>query len=124
MDRHHVPVSAYVGPGDAPNIGISLLLMHRLTGNVQYLVAAAKAVRYSLSMQAVPGEDYPYAEDPLTQWGFWSWDPPYDYTMSPDHSTHHVRGLWFFLDYWAVLSEETRGQVGEALAHPGAEEGG
>jgi hypothetical protein len=31
--------------------------------------------------------------------------------MSSDQSTHHVRGYWFFLDYFASLSEEVQDQL-------------
>lgn len=114
LDRYYVPVSEYVGPGDVPNIGIALLRMHDLTGETRYLTATVKAMRYALSKQALPGEEHPYQEDPHIDWGFWSWDPPYDYTVSPDQSTHHVRGLWAFIDYWLTLDESTRSEVVEA----------
>jgi hypothetical protein len=50
-------------------------------------------------MQVLPGSAQRYADDPNVQWGFWSWDPPYDFTLSADQSTHHVRGMMFVLDY-------------------------
>jgi len=106
-DRWGVPVTNYKGPGDMPNIAIALLLTHKATGEARYVAGAARALRYSMSQQQVPGDpDGHYAEDPVTHWGFWSWDPPYDYTMSADQSTHHVRGYWFFLDYVSSLPDE------------------
>jgi hypothetical protein len=103
-DRWGVPVTDYKGPGDMPNIAIALLLAHRVTGHAKYVAGAAKALRYSLTQQQLPDrQEQPYHEDPNTHWGFWSWDPPYDYTMSADQSTHHVRGYWFLLDYLLSL---------------------
>jgi hypothetical protein len=114
-DRWGVPVTEYVGPGDMPNIAIALLLAHKASGKPEYIESAARALRYSLKQQQIPdGEDRPYDDDPNTHWGFWSWDPPYDYTMSADQSTHHVRGYWFFLDYLLSLPEE---QLEEIQAH-------
>ena len=111
MDRYDVPVSEYVGPGDVPNIGIALLRLHDFTGEIKYLNSTARAMRYAISKQVLPDEDHPYGDDPHLEWGFWSWDPHYDHTVSPDQSTHHVRGLWFFIDYWLGLDEETRREV-------------
>lgn len=88
-----------VGPGDVPNIGIALLRLHATTGDERYWSAALRCTRYSLTTQAVPGSEHPHLDDPRVRWGFWSWDPPYDYTMSGDQSTHHVRGMMFLLDY-------------------------
>ncbi len=106
-DRWGAAVTDYKGPGDMPNIAISLLLAHRTTGLSKYIDGAAKALRYSLSQQSLPNQEgQPYHDDPNTHWGFWSWDPPYDYTMSADQSTHHARGYWFFIDYLLSLSEE------------------
>ena len=92
-----------IGPGDAPNIGIALLRAHQLTHLEKYLEGALKAFRYSLSKQILPGSDQPYSDDPNVQWGFWSWDPAYDYSVSGDQATHHIRGLMFLLDYLASL---------------------
>jgi len=106
-DRWGVPVTGYKGPGDMPNIAIALLLAHKASGEPKYIAGAARALRYSLTQQQVPGgEDLHYGGDASTHWGFWSWDPPYDYTMSADQSTHHVRGYWFFLDYLLSLPGE------------------
>jgi hypothetical protein len=101
-----------------PNIAIALLLAHRVTGKSKYIAGAARALRYSLSQQQLPDRPgQPYVDDPGTHWGFWSWDPPYDYTMSADQSTHHVRGYWFFLDYLLSMSDEElsgiSAQIGE-----------
>jgi hypothetical protein len=116
VDRYGVPTAEYVGPGDVPNIGMALLLAHRHTGEMRYLVAAVRAMRYCLSRQAVPGCEYPFSDDPNVAWGFWSWDPFYDHTMSPDQSTHHVRGLWFLLDYYATLPGKVKRELAKALA--------
>ncbi|MDK1030506.1 MAG: hypothetical protein QGD94_00705 [Planctomycetia bacterium] len=115
IHRSGISVSDYIGPGDVPNIAISLLMTHRLTGHLKYLVSAAKAIRYSLSKQGVPEDAQPYSEDPNICWGFWSWDPYYDYTMSADQSTHHVRGMWFFLDYFFSLDADSQTELQDAL---------
>ncbi len=115
IDRWGVPVSEYVGPGDVPNIAISMLMMHKATSDLKYLVCAARALKYSLTQQAVPGQCTDYADDPNTHWGFWSWDPRYDYTMSADQSTHHVRGYWFFLDYFSSLKPKVQQGMVEAV---------
>ncbi len=101
VDRDGNVVIPTVGPGDVPNIGIALLRLHATVGGEQYWSAALRCIRYSLTAQAVPGTERPYLDDPRVQWGFWSWDPHYDYTMSGDQSTHHVRGMMFLLDYLA-----------------------
>jgi len=120
-DRSGQPVTEYVGPGDIPNIAISLLLAHKVTKEPKYIVSAVKALKYSLTQQQLPDEEgAPYLDDPKTHWGFWSWDPHYDYTMSADQSTHHARAYWFFLDYLAAMPAEDRQsllkQVSERLA--------
>ncbi len=115
-DRWGVPVTDYRGPGDMPNIAIAMLLAHRTTAETKYIAGAARALRYSLTQQQVPGrEGQPYAEDPGTHWGFWSWDPPYDYTMSADQSTHHVRAYWFFIDYMLSLPAEAVAGIEQEL---------
>jgi hypothetical protein len=111
VDRWGVTVGEYIGPGDIPNIAISMLLVYRVTGDIKYLAAAARAIRYSITQQCCPNQECPYHDDPNTHWGFWSWDPRYDYTMSSDQSTHHVRSYWFFLDYFLTLSSETQKAV-------------
>jgi hypothetical protein len=111
VDRHGVPVSEYVGPGDVSNLVIAMLLMHNLTGDLKYLTSATRGMRYALSVQALPGEQHPYSDDPNTGWGFWSWDPYFDYTMSPDQATHHVRAFWFFIDYYFTLSDQVRAEL-------------
>ncbi|KPL12147.1 hypothetical protein AMJ85_01900 [candidate division BRC1 bacterium SM23_51] len=116
-DRWGEEVTEYVGPGDVPNISIALLKMHRATGELKYVVSAVKALRYSLTQQQLPGrKGQPYIEDPATHWGYWSWDPPHDYTMSADQSTHHVRGYWFFLDYFLSLPRHDQAKVAEMVA--------
>jgi hypothetical protein len=92
-------VMPVIGPGDAPNIGIALLRLYHINHDRRYLRAACATVRYSLMVQAVPGSDHPYIDDERVRWGFWSWQPHYDYTLSGDQSTHHARGMWFLLDY-------------------------
>lgn len=92
-------VCPVVGPGDVPNIAIGLIALHRACGDDRYLQAAARACAYSLSVQITPESGYPYRDDPAVCWGFWSWVPFYDYTVSADQATHHVRGLWFLIDY-------------------------
>ncbi len=103
LDRDGNVVTPIVGPGDVSNIGIALLRIHHITGDKDYLDAALGAFNYSLSKQVMPGSSEPYADDPYVEWGFWSWDPYYDYSLSPDQSTHHVRGIMFLLDYLAFL---------------------
>ena len=114
VDQWGVTVGDYVGPGDVPNIAIAMLLVHKATGDIKYVVSAVRALRYSLTQQALPGGDDPFNDDENTHWGFWSWDPKYDYTMSSDQSTHHVRGYWFFLDYFMSLDSGVQDQVIEA----------
>jgi hypothetical protein len=99
IDRDGNVVVPTVGPGDIPNIAIALFRLHHATGDARYLDAARLALKYSLSMQIIPGSEQPYADDPNVQWGFWSWDPYYDYTLSGDQATHHIRGFLFALDY-------------------------
>lgn len=99
VDRDGNVVVPTVGPGDVPNIAIALLRLHYVTNDETYLQAALRAYGYSLSKQVLPDGGEPYADDPRVQWGFWSWDPYYDYTLSADQSTHHVRGMMFLLDY-------------------------
>lgn len=116
-DRWGEEVTEYIGPGDVPNLSIALLKVHRATGDLKYIVGAVKALRYSLTQQQLPDrEGQPYVEDPATHWGYWSWDPHYDYTMSADQSTHHVRGYWFFLDYFLSLSRQEQAKVAEMVA--------
>jgi hypothetical protein len=106
VDRFSNPVSEYVGPGDVPNISVSLLRLHRATGEPRYLTSSLKAMRYALSQQVVPGCEHPFADSENALWGYWSWDPYYDYTMSGDQVTHFARGLWFTIDYLASLAPE------------------
>jgi len=118
VDRWGETVGEYIGPGDIPNIAISMLLMHKATGEPKYLASAVRALRYSVAQQCVPGLDCPFAEDPRCQWGFWSWDPRYDYTMSSDQSTHHCRGYWFFLDYFLSLPGEEQKALVDLVGPP------
>lgn len=99
IDRDGNVVVPTVGPGDVPNIAIALLRLHHVTSDTAYLEAALSALRYSLSIQVLPGSAQPYSDDPNVQWGFWSWMPYYDHTVSGDQATHHVRGFLFALDY-------------------------
>jgi hypothetical protein len=118
VDRWGVTVGEYIGPGDVPNIAISMLMLHRATGDAKYLTSAVRAMRYSLSQQLVPAEGEPFSDDPNARWGFWSWDPRYDYTMSSDQSTHHVRGYWFLLDYFTSLDRRAQEQLLEDAGEP------
>lgn len=102
IDRDGNVAVPTVGPGDMPNIAISLLRLHDLTGEEVALSSALRAFRYSLSRQVLPASDQPFSDDPSAQWGFWSWDPHYDYSLSADQATHHVRGMMFLLDYLAA----------------------
>lgn len=89
-----------VGPGDMPNIALGLLRLHMDTGIEKYLDSAIQAIRYSLSMQAVENGKYPlYLDDDNVKWGFWSWEPLLDYSLSGDQSVHHVRGILFLAYY-------------------------
>lgn len=105
IDRDGNIVVPTVGPGDVPNIAMALLRLHAASGQPQYLAGAKRAFRYCLSVQVLPGSDVPYADDPNVQWGFWSWDPYYDYTLSGDQATHHIRGFMFLLDYLAQIGQ-------------------
>jgi hypothetical protein len=101
IDRDGNVVVPTAGPGDIPNIAIAFFRMHHVTQKTAYLDVAGRALRYSLTMQIIPDSDHPYSDDPNVQWGFWSWDPYYDYTVSGDQATHHVRGFLFALAYLA-----------------------
>ena len=91
-----------VGPGDMPNIALSMLRLHRDTGEQAFLDCAVRAVRYGLSLQAAPDGKYPeHLEDPHVKWGFWSWDPLFDHSLSGDQSVHHIRGILFLSAYLA-----------------------
>jgi len=87
-----------VGPGDMPNIALSLLLLHRLTGDPTYLDGAVAAVRYAIGQQVATPDDE-YYDDLNARWGFWSWDPRFDYTLSGDQVVHHVRGIVAVADH-------------------------
>lgn len=93
----------HIGPGDVPNIAISLLRLHATSNDDEHLESAVRALQYALGTQVVP--DGEYADDHYACWGFWSWDPPYDHTLSPDQSVHHVRGLMFGADYLGSLHD-------------------
>jgi hypothetical protein len=99
-DRDGNVVMPTVGPGDIPNIAVALLRLYQVTRDVRYLESAYRALRYSLGVQVTPQSEHPYRDHPAALWGFWSWDPYYDYTQSADQSTHHARGMWFLVDYW------------------------
>ena len=103
IDRDGNVVVPTVGPGDMPNLAIAMLRLHHLTGREDFLAAALRAMQYSLSMQILPEQGGPYASDPTLVGGFWSWDPAYDYSVSADQATHHIRGMIFLLDYLGSL---------------------
>ena len=91
-----------IGPGDMPNIAISLIRLHAATKNEQYLEAAIAAVHYGLSMQAHANGKYPlFLDDCHVRGGFWSWEPLHDYSLSGDQSIHHIRGILFLTSYLA-----------------------
>ncbi len=102
VDRDGNTVVPIVGPGDTPNLAIALLRLHDLTAQEAYLEAAKRAICYSLSRQVLPGSGEPYDGDPNAQWGFWSWDPYSDYSLSCDQAPHHIRSWMFLLDYLAA----------------------
>jgi len=94
IDREGEVSAPDVGPGDVPNIGISLVRLHRHIREGRYLRGAVQALKYSLEMQAVEGGRYPYhLDDPRVKWGFWSWEPLGDHSLSGDQSIHHIRGI-------------------------------
>ncbi|HOG46191.1 MAG TPA: AGE family epimerase/isomerase [Anaerolineae bacterium] len=98
IDRHDNVVVATVGPGDMANVGMALLYLHEVSPNERYRQAALRAQRFALSTQVLPNSDDHFSKDLRALWGFWSWHPRYDYTLSVDQSTHHVRGMLFLLD--------------------------
>lgn len=105
-DRDGDAVVDAVGPGDVANIGISLLRLHIVTGARRFLTGAFRALDYSLALQASPGGRYErYLDDPHVRGGYWSWDPPYDWTLCGDQSVHHVRFALFMLDFFASRGE-------------------
>lgn len=106
IDRDDEVCVETVGPGDAPNIALSLLRLHAATGMDEYLEAAIQSVRYGLSMQACEEGAYPeYLDDPRAKWGFWSWEPLQDHSLSGDQSIHHVRGTLFLASYLGRLKD-------------------
>lgn len=95
-----------VGPGDMPNIALSMIRLHRDTKKDAFLDCAVKAVQYGLSLQAVEDGKYPqYLDDPHVKWGFWSWDPLFDNSLSGDQSVHHIRGILFLAAYLNSLEK-------------------
>ena len=103
IDRDGNEVVPTAGPGDMPNLAIALLRLYHLTSREDLLSSALRATEYSLSMQVLPDQQVPYVNDPAVVGGFWSWDPPYDYSLSADQATHHVRSMMFVLDYFGSL---------------------
>lgn len=103
IDKDGNVLCSVVGPGDVSNIGIALLRVHKTTDDNRYLDAAIKAFQYSVSTQITPEGEHPFSKDPKVRWGFWSWMPYHDYTVSADQATHHIRGLMFLMDYVASL---------------------
>jgi hypothetical protein len=97
IDRDGEICAPNVGPGDMSNIAISLLRLYIVDGGDERLDAAVRAVRYALGQQLAHTGDK-YYEDDAARWGFWSWDPPYDYTLSGDQIVHHVRGIMAVAD--------------------------
>lgn len=104
IDREGEICAPNTGPGDAPNIGISLIRLHKVTGEKKYLNSAIQTVKYSIKMQATEEGAYPYyLNDHRVHWGFWSWEPLFDYSLSGDQSIHHIRGMMFLSDYLTNL---------------------
>jgi len=100
IDNDNEVCAPNIGPGDMPNIAMSLIRLHINTSEPKYFDAAVKAVRYSITMQAVEGGKYPlYLDDKSVKWGFWSWDPLHDITLSGDQTVHHIRGILFMAYY-------------------------
>ncbi|GBE23636.1 MAG TPA: hypothetical protein ENH00_04565 [Actinobacteria bacterium] len=110
IDRDGEVVAPNVGPGDMPNIAMSLVRLHQHTGDERHLEAAVRACRYAIGMQAIPEGRYPeYLDDPHVKWGFWSWEPLYDHSLSGDQLVHHVRGLILVADYLASCETDETG---------------
>jgi len=104
IDRDGEVCAPNVGPGDMPHIAISLVRLHRAAGDDRYLSSAVAAVRYGLRMQAIEEGAYPlHLDDPYVRFGFWSWEPLYDFSLSGDQVVHHVRGIALVSDYVASL---------------------
>jgi hypothetical protein len=104
IDRDGEVVAPNAGPGDMPHIAMALVRLHGHTRDPSHLDAAVAACRYALSLQADADGKYPDSlDDPSVRWGFWSWDPPYDRSLSGDQMVHHVRGLPLMADYLVHL---------------------
>lgn len=97
IDQEGEVCAPNVGPGDMPNIAMSLIKLHMVDAQPKYLESAILAIRYAISQQVLPG--CPYWEDSRARWGFWSWDPGYDFSLSGDQVVHHVRGIMLVADY-------------------------
>ncbi len=107
VDRDGEICVATVGPGDTPNIALSLIRLHGATGEDAYLQSAIRAVKYGMSMQACESGKYPlHLDDPHVKWGFWSWEPLYDYSLSGDQSVHHIRGQLFLSSYLMAIAKQ------------------
>ena len=105
IDSDNEVCAPNIGPGDMPNIAMGFMRVHMQTQEEKYLNAAIKAIHYSLDLQALEGGKYPlYLEDPNVKWGFWSWDPLHDITLSGDQSVHHIRGILFMAYYIGSLN--------------------
>jgi len=94
------------------------LALHRATGNTDFLASALKAMGYALGQQVTPDGGSSFSNDDHAVWGYWSWDPPYDYTMSGDQITHFARGIWFMLDYLADMdAKSARATIDTLIDH-------
>lgn len=100
IDRDLEVCAPNAGPGDMPHIAMALLRLHRAQPDSGHLAAAVAAVRYAIGQQ-LSEEGQEYWQDENARWGFWSWDPRYDYTLSGDQVVHHVRGILAVADYLA-----------------------
>ncbi len=100
IDTDNEVCAPNIGPGDMPNIALGMIRLHMHKQKDTYLQSAIRAVKYSLSMQAVEVSKYPvYLDDDHVKWGFWSWDPLHDITLSGDQTVHHIRGILFLAYY-------------------------
>lgn len=90
-----------VGPGDMPNLPSPAAAApgHRGTG-LSGLRRPGRALR-AFPAGGADGKYPEHLEDPHVKWGFWSWDPLFDHSLSGDQSVHHIRGILFLSAYLA-----------------------
>lgn len=98
IDRDDEVCAPNIGPGDMPHIALSLIRLDHASPDSRVRETAISAIRYALAQQVIePGQ--PYYDDPQARWGFWSWDPRYDFSLSGDQVVHHTRGIVACADY-------------------------